>query len=451
MAERARDPDSFLVARTWRVVPLLERREMTAADVEIEAVARLGSAMGDDAHLRCADLLRLVRLLFATPARRDRTMARLLRWTADALDARWPAAANPSAASLLSEVCAALGDPAVAEIVQPVASHWTGSERSLPGADAWERARALGVLALCGGRRLEIEPAIDALLRHAAEAAEPEILPFTQHGCAALLQGTDPERSRSLVQAATRGYAALDMHEERRRAEVLSVRLGESPIPTPPVARRRRMLQEGEIWTVEFDGSTIRLRDSKGLRDIHHLLQRPGWTVTALELMNAQSGAATVRPARSLELRSLSDEGLSLWRPCSSEGPDPRALREYAETARELRLELDAASQDADLGRVERARTALELIEQELGHTRDFRLRDARSPWERARKAVTKRIRGEIRTIASHHPRLGSHLEKSIRTGSVCSYSPHDAIDWCFDGPAVRDLATDEVARLPAM
>ena len=91
------------------------------------------------------------------------------------------------------------------------------------------------------------------------------------------------------------------------------------------------------------------------------------------------------------------------------------------------------------------------MLEDEISRCHDLPTRDARGPWERARKAVTKRIRAEIRTIASHHPNLGSHLDESIRTGNVCSYSPRERIEWSFDGPRVRDSATEEVAALPGM
>jgi hypothetical protein len=43
---------------------------------------------------------------------------------------------------------------------------------------------------------------------------------------------------------------------------------------------------------------------------------------------------------------------------------------------------------------------------------------------ERARKAVTARIRDAIRRVTSVHPDLGSHLDRTIRTGTTCRYEP---------------------------
>jgi hypothetical protein len=44
---------------------------------------------------------------------------------------------------------------------------------------------------------------------------------------------------------------------------------------------------------------------------------------------------------------------------------------------------------------------------------------------ERERLAVTKRIKGAIRTIDSYSPELGYHLTVTIRTGSKCVYLAH--------------------------
>jgi hypothetical protein len=49
---------------------------------------------------------------------------------------------------------------------------------------------------------------------------------------------------------------------------------------------------------------------------------------------------------------------------------------------------------------------------------------------ERARSAVTWRIRNAIKKTASAHPRRGRHLKKSIRAGTFCVYEPEVATDW---------------------
>ena len=49
---------------------------------------------------------------------------------------------------------------------------------------------------------------------------------------------------------------------------------------------------------------------------------------------------------------------------------------------------------------------------------------------ERARKAVTARIRDIIGRIEQVHPALACHLRESITTGTRCCYSPPTPVTW---------------------
>jgi hypothetical protein len=51
---------------------------------------------------------------------------------------------------------------------------------------------------------------------------------------------------------------------------------------------------------------------------------------------------------------------------------------------------------------------------------------------ERARLAVTKRIKAAVKKIEQHHAALGLHLVASIKTGYQCAYlpDPHDPTSW---------------------
>jgi hypothetical protein len=51
---------------------------------------------------------------------------------------------------------------------------------------------------------------------------------------------------------------------------------------------------------------------------------------------------------------------------------------------------------------------------------------------ERARLAVTQRIKAALRKIEEHHPMLAGHLTASIKTGYSCGYLPRPGqqIDW---------------------
>ena len=52
------------------------------------------------------------------------------------------------------------------------------------------------------------------------------------------------------------------------------------------------------------------------------------------------------------------------------------------------------------------------------------------STTERARKAVTARLRDTIRRIESALPELGAHLDRSVVTGNYCRYQPTEQLTW---------------------
>jgi len=56
--------------------------------------------------------------------------------------------------------------------------------------------------------------------------------------------------------------------------------------------------------------------------------------------------------------------------------------------------------------------------------------RRARDPAERARKAVTWRVRNTITRIAASDAELGRHLRLSVRTGTFCVYDPAVPTRW---------------------
>ena len=105
---------------------------------------------------------------------------------------------------------------------------------------------------------------------------------------------------------------------------------------------------------------------------------------------------------------------------------DEEARRQYRARVLELEEELEEAESWNDPARAERARQELEFIQQELSQALGLggRERKVGSAAERARVNVQRRIRDAIRRIESHHPGLGKHLDRSVRTGTYCAYEP---------------------------
>jgi TolB-like protein len=196
--------------------------------------------------------------------------------------------------------------------------------------------------------------------------------------------------------------AGLDADPDEGRPEAVAH-------PDPPDAARAAFRRDGSLWTMAFAGLSVQLTHQKGFLDLAQLLARPGNEMHCLELAD--------RPAET------SGEALVL---------DDRARRELKARARDLQQEIDAADAAHDTGRAERAREELDQIVEHLSGALGLggRARPLGSAAERARSAVTWRIRNAIRKIASAHPRLGRHLENGVRTGTFCVYEPETPTAW---------------------
>jgi hypothetical protein len=167
---------------------------------------------------------------------------------------------------------------------------------------------------------------------------------------------------------------------------------------------------------VEFDGRMARLPDAKGLHDIRTLLGTAGRSVPAADLLAATAGDAAAEEA-----------GLG-----ADEVLDPRARAAYRARLAELDEDLAEAEAHNDVERISRARFERQLLAEELAAAVGLggRARLLGSGSERARKAVTARIRNSLRRMARSHPQLAAHLSASITTGSSCSYVPDEAVTW---------------------
>ncbi len=186
------------------------------------------------------------------------------------------------------------------------------------------------------------------------------------------------------------------------------------PAPPAPAASiapdpDARLVDHGEFWEITFAGRTIHAKASKGMADLARLLTAPGREVHCLELM-----------------------GASLEESSTGEVIDDVARRGYEARIRELQDEIDEAERHHDLLRAERAQAELDVLVEHLSSALGLggRTRQRGSTVERARSAVTQRIRSTIRRLAKDHPELGRHLDVSVTTGTYCVYRPERPISW---------------------
>lgn len=220
----------------------------------------------------------------------------------------------------------------------------------------------------------------------------------------------DAAAAAALLSEVDKEAAALGMPHVVARVGRLRDR---AQVPAAPVAEFRR---DEAVWSLRFDGVIAHLPDSKGLRDLHFLLGRPGSEVPAMRLLDPEGGDVVVAATSLGGDAVLDDEAKARYRRRLDE------LDELIDTATGL-------GQDGRAAALDRERDAL-LAELRSAAGLGGRTRRLGDEAERARKTVTARIRDALRKLDELHPALAAHLRASVTTGSSCRYAPEDKVPW---------------------
>lgn len=242
----------------------------------------------------------------------------------------------------------------------------------------------------------------------------------------------------------SRAIEKLRMQSETRSARIESA-IASDLSPTNRGAQRGVFRKEGEYWTVGYAGKDFRLKDSKGLGYLAHLLRHPGVEFHVLDLFGGlanrddddDAGASAHGLPRGdddlekagMQIARLGDAGEML---------DDQAKAAYRKRLSELREELDEAKELGNVDRAEQAEQEIEALTHELSRAVGLggRNRRAASASERARQSITKTIKAVIERIGQTDSELGDFFARSIRTGTFCSYvlDPNFPIAWEFTG-----------------
>ena len=222
-----------------------------------------------------------------------------------------------------------------------------------------------------------------------------------------LLARGDVMRAARLLAEADAIYTALGVAHLREPAG--------GPVTSDAAGDAYLFRREGKHWTVGASARRARLRDTKGLRYIAHLLANPGREFHVGELLRlTDAEAASGRRA--------------------GVGPllDRRARSDYERRVAALRDQLEEAEGFNDGARAERLREEIDAIAGELARAYGLggHARHAADPLERLRKAVTNRIRDGLARVREVDEEIGRHLAPAIRTGTFCAYAPRRAVRW---------------------
>jgi tetratricopeptide (TPR) repeat protein len=197
-----------------------------------------------------------------------------------------------------------------------------------------------------------------------------------------------------------------------------------------PVGGGNAFRREGDYWSVIFDGHTVRVRDLKGMRYLARLLADPGREYHVLDLAAAETGRGAQvdsGQAAGLPRSAFGDAGEVL---------DARAKDAYRRRLAEIDEDIERAHAIGDAERAAQADLERGFLVRELARAFGLsgRGRRAASASERARAGVTRAVRQAIARITEHHPQLGGHLDRTIRTGTYCAYFPDPRVPagWGF-------------------
>ncbi|MCU7730038.1 AAA family ATPase [Actinoplanes sp. KI2] len=447
MSALAHDRASTLLARRLALLAHLERGDLAAADAEIAAYHRAAEAAGVALYRWLPEIWRGMRALL----RGDLTAAFAHADTAEQIGLR-AGSANAALLVFTLRMQAHLTAGSAAEYVEPtrevlamvqpmglpltylaapallllaagdreLAQDVLGRYRKTAAEDIERDAEwleghwALAELAI----RLEDRPAAARLLEvlrpygklWAVDGIGGAVFGQIWHqlGALAVQLGRNREAA-SFLRDAEHGYAEAGAVHLAAQVRELLAGLG-SPAPPATPTSTGRIRRDGQFWQFTWREHVSTVPDSKGIRDLAVLLSRPHQPVPAIDLVEAAS-------ARSADL-----------------GPvlDTRARAAYRARVVELDTEIADAETAADLERAQRLRDERAMLGAELAGAIGLggRPRTAGDPVDRARKAVTMRLRAALRTVAQADPVLARHLRNAVRTGRTCVYEPDSDVVW---------------------
>ncbi|MBY0276937.1 AAA family ATPase, partial [Candidatus Binatia bacterium] len=228
------------------------------------------------------------------------------------------------------------------------------------------------------------------------------------HGRMLLRRGAPADRLRAHALLDAAAGEARGLGQSALLAAIDELRSGARPQPSDGPPEDACALQRGDgVWTVRHGGTSFPVKDTIGVNYLIALLRQPGREIHVNDLV---AGPDTVPRARG-------DAGEML---------DADARRTYRERLTELRAELEQAEQFNDVGRTEAVRGEMTALTDELARAVGLggRPRRAGSDVERARINVTRALRRVVDAIAAGDRALGSDLERGLRTGVFCSYTP---------------------------
>lgn len=283
---------------------------------------------------------------------------------------------------------------------------------TLRARSAAARARLLAATGDIGGAITALEVAIDEL----DDSQLPWLRATLQLDLARLHEQAGASRAAAATAtAAAATVATLDVVLTPADLALLE-RVTPRRAGRQPDTGTATLTRDGVWWVAASDGTSVRLRDTKGLRYLAELIAAPGAERHALDLVDRIEGVGTAgQPDR----RSLGDAGELL---------DTQARTAYRHRIEALRAAADDALDEGRFDDAEALQCELDALVGQLAQAFGLggRSRVAGSAAERARLNVTRALRAAATNLVEALPGPGAALDRAVRTGMYCSYEPVD-------------------------
>ncbi len=239
------------------------------------------------------------------------------------------------------------------------------------------------------------------------------------------------------AEAAMRSRRAGPQSREKARALIIEADRLRDALPsdlaaTPPPGLRETIAELPPTWTLRRTGSRWLVSDQHGefllppfkaLYDLHLLVTQPGRPIPVTLLAGtAPAAGSTAISVKDITTRGQADAAAAL-------GLDRIAYEQYRRRLIACREERVQAESAHDLRAVKGLDREVAQIDAEIAANRRL-AGGAGNSADRARKAVSLRLRRGIDQIAAHCPELAHHLRRSVHTGFTCVYEPCETAHW---------------------
>ncbi|MCL4796476.1 MAG: hypothetical protein KJZ84_18070 [Bryobacteraceae bacterium] len=170
---------------------------------------------------------------------------------------------------------------------------------------------------------------------------------------------------------------------------------------------------DGSTWRIVYDGQSANFRPLKGFEHLRQLLKSPHLPIEALLLASPDAANALKIQASGIPVS------------------DPESQRWLGSRLAEMREELAELDMRQSARKLE-LEAQIPILEKHIRDAENHsgQIRKVKGSAESARLSVTNAISRSTVAIRKALPALADHLEKSIRTGVQCMYTPSESINW---------------------